>query len=60
MDKKKLTILVCPLCKGQLQLKGQELWCYFDRLAYPIQSGIPMMLANEARRLSLEEWEART
>lgn len=55
MDKKLLDILVCPLCKGKLLLKKQELMCCFDRLAYPIRDGIPVMLDTEARLLSLEE-----
>jgi uncharacterized protein YbaR (Trm112 family) len=28
------------------------------RLAYPIRDGIPIMLEEEARKLSPEEWEA--
>ncbi len=55
MDKKLLEILVCPLCKGKLMLKKDELICRFDRLAYPIRDGIPVMLEGEARMLSLEE-----
>ena len=55
MDKKLLDILVCPLCKGKLILKKQELICRFDRLAYPIRDGIPVMLEPEARALSLDE-----
>lgn len=55
MDKKLLDILVCPLCKGRLLLKNHELLCCFDRLAYPIRDGIPVMLETEARILSLEE-----
>ena len=55
MDKKVLAILVCPLCKGSLILKANELICRFDRLAYPIRDGIPIMLENEARHLTLEE-----
>lgn len=55
MDKKLLEILVCPLCKGKLLLKKDELICGFDRLAYPIRDGIPVMLEPEARTLSLEE-----
>ena len=58
MDKKLLDILVCPLCKGQLLLKKQELICRFDRLAYPIRDGIPVMLEGEARILTLEEKDA--
>lgn len=55
MDKKILEILVCPLCKGQLILHRGELICRFDRLAYPIRDGIPVMLETEARMLTLEE-----
>ena len=55
MDKKLLDILVCPICKGKLLLKKKELICVFDRLAYPIQDGIPVMLESLARTISLEE-----
>ncbi|MFM8332646.1 MAG: Trm112 family protein [Candidatus Methylumidiphilus sp.] len=60
MDKKLLEILVCPVCKGDLIYKpeAQELICKADRLAYPIRDGIPVMLDNEARRISLEEYDA--
>lgn len=58
MDKKLLDILVCPLCKGKLLLRKEELICCFDRLAYPIHDGIPVMLESEARTLSLEEKDA--
>ncbi|WP_367606312.1 Trm112 family protein [Legionella sp. W05-934-2] len=57
MDKKLLDILVCPLCKGKLKLKDNELICLFDRLAYPIKDGIPVMLEHEARLIPLEEKE---
>lgn len=57
MDKKLLDILVCPLCKGPLVFRkdAQELICKADRLAYPIRDDIPVMLADEARRLPEEE-----
>lgn len=60
MDKRLLEILVCPLCKGELiyQREAQELICKFDRLAYPIRDEIPVMLESEARRISLEEYDA--
>ena len=59
MDNKLLDILVCPLCKSPLVYRKteQELICKADRLAYPIQDGIPVMLADEARTLSIEEVE---
>lgn len=55
MDKKLLDILVCPLCKGKLLFKKTELICLFDRIAYPIRDGIPVMLEEESRLISLEE-----
>ena len=60
MDKTLLNILVCPLCKGPLvyQNERQELICRGDRLAFPIRDGIPVMLECEARRISLEEYDA--
>ena len=36
-------------------LKHAELICCFDRLAFPIRDGIPVMLEPEARKLTLEE-----
>ena len=57
MDKRLLEILVCPLCKGKLLLKENELICRFDRLAYPIREGIPVMLEQEAHLIPLEEKE---
>ena len=57
MDKKLLDILACPLCKGKLHYEkaAQELICRFDKLAYPIRDDIPVMLEDQARRLTDEE-----
>lgn len=57
MDRRLLEILVCPLCKGKLLLKDEELICRFDRIAYPIRDGIPVMLEQEGRLIPLEEKE---
>jgi len=59
MDSKLLDILVCPLCKSPLiYLKArQELVCKADRLAFTIQDDIPVMLADEARKLTADEIE---
>ena len=59
MHKNLLDILVCPICKGHLnyQKAQQELICLFDRLAYPIRDGIPVMLEAEAREIPWEEYE---
>ena len=55
VDPKLLEILVCPLCKGKLVVRGGELICKADRLGYPIKDGIPVMLEEEARRLPPQE-----
>ena len=59
MDPKLLDILVCPLCKSPLVYRKaeQELICKADRLAFAINDDIPVMLADEARKLTLEEVE---
>ncbi|HZX28822.1 MAG TPA: Trm112 family protein [Telluria sp.] len=53
MDARLLDILVCPLCKGPLDYDkaAQELICKGDRLAFPIRDGIPIMWAEEARKV---------
>jgi uncharacterized protein YbaR (Trm112 family) len=55
-DIKLMEILACPVCKGKLDYKKeqQELVCNFDRLAYPINKDIPVLLENEARRVTEE------
>jgi len=66
LDKKLLSLLACPLCKGSLHYQKQsdqrdpsighdELWCKVDQLAFPVRDGIPVMLEDEARKLSLDE-----
>ena len=57
LDKKLLSILACPLCKGPLQHDAakNELLCRADGLAFPVRDGIPVMLESEARTLTVEE-----
>ena len=59
MDPKLLEMLVCPVTKGPLvyDREKQELVSKSARLAYPIRDGIPVMLEEEARRLTPEEYE---
>ncbi len=53
IDPKLLEILVCPLTKQPLSYDRarQELVSRAAGLAFPIRDGIPIMLADEARRL---------
>ena len=57
MDTKLLDILVCPITKGPLvyDREKQELISRSARLAYPIRDGIPIMLEEDARKLSEAE-----
>lgn len=57
MDKKLLSLLVCPICKGTLKLNKEknELVCRADALAFPIDDGMPVMLQEKARPLTTDE-----
>ena len=59
MDAKLLEILVCPVTKGPLIFDRErgELISRSARLAYPIRDGSPVLLEDEARKLSPEEVE---
>lgn len=52
-DPKLLEILVCPLTKTPLEYDAQrqELVSKQAGLAFPIRDGIPVMLADEARKI---------
>ena len=56
MDARLLDILVCPICKGNLEYRKTEgeLVCKPCRLAFPIRDDIPIMLEEEARQLSAD------
>lgn len=58
MDKRLLDILVCPVTKGKLIRRDDELWSRQAALAFPIRDGIPVMLEEEARTLTREELES--
>ncbi|MCL2830051.1 MAG: Trm112 family protein [Betaproteobacteria bacterium] len=58
MDARLLDILVCPLCKSNLEYgkadeknSVPELICKPCRLAFPVRDDIPIMLEDEARRI---------
>lgn len=56
LSKELLDILACPKCKGEVQLQrdNQAIVCEACRLAYPIRDGIPVMLIDEAEKISDE------
>ena len=54
MDARLLEILVCPICKANLDYRkaDKELVCKPCKLAFPIRDDIPVMLEDEARPLA--------
>ncbi|MFZ7255721.1 Trm112 family protein [Avibacterium avium] len=56
MNEKLLDILACPICQGRLKYdkENEQLICTFEQLAYPIEQGIPVLLAERAISLQLE------
>ena len=57
MDRKLLEMLVAPVTQNPLRYDeaAQELISDSDGLAFPIRDGIPIMLIDEARRLTEKE-----
>ena len=56
MDARLLDILVCPICKANLEFfkAESELVCKPCKLAFPVRDDIPIMLEDEARHLDAE------
>lgn len=59
-DNKLLEVLACPVCKGKLVLNNDKskLICRFDRLAYDITDGIPVLIESKATPMTLDEVDA--
>lgn len=57
IDTKLLELLVCPVTKGKLNYDQakEELISKAAGLAFPIKDGIPVMLEEEARKLTDQE-----
>ena len=54
LDPELLDILVCPVTRTKLRYdeSAQELISEAAGLAFPIRNGVPVMLADQARRLA--------
>ncbi|OQX88744.1 MAG: tetraacyldisaccharide 4'-kinase [candidate division Zixibacteria bacterium 4484_93] len=53
LDQKLLELLVCPVCKGELEYDevGNCLLCHRCSLRYRIENGIPIMLPEKAEKI---------
>lgn len=47
MDKKLLSLLCCPVCKGTLLKKKNSLYCTHCQYNYTVKRGIPVLLKKE-------------
>ncbi|MBI4313851.1 MAG: Trm112 family protein [Candidatus Omnitrophica bacterium] len=52
IDAALLDVLACPACHSKLRQEKEELICTGAAcgLAFPVRDGIPVLLAEEARR----------
>ena len=57
LNKELIEILVCPGCKGELELLNGEtgLKCAACEVVYPVKEEIPIMLVDEA--ISVDKWD---
>ena len=57
VDRRLLEVLVCPITRGALYYDraSQELISNQARKAFPVRSGVPIMLVDEARDLREDE-----
>ena len=57
LNKELVEILVCPKCKGELDLLSGEtgLKCTACNVIYPVKDEIPIMLVDEA--IPADKWE---
>jgi len=54
LSRELLAILACPGCRGEVRLleDGSGLVCPVCRLKYPVRDDIPVMLVDEAEKVS--------
>lgn len=52
-----LQVLACPRCHAKLQYdkSQQRLICEFEKLAYPIENGIPVLLPESGVAIEQEK-----
>ena len=53
INPKLLEVIACPRCLGRLQYDKahQRFICRYEHIAYPIENGVPVLLAEKAERL---------
>jgi len=61
LDEDLKKILVCPRCRGELELHEdvQEIHCPACQLVYTIEDDVPVLLIDEAKPLSASRLQKR-
>ena len=52
LDEELRALLVCPLCRGELEDHPRGLACPNDKLVFPVEDGVPVMLGELAEPLT--------
>lgn len=47
-----LAMLACPVCHGKLVSENNQIFCVECQRRYPIEDGIPILLADRAQQAS--------
>lgn len=50
IDEKLLSILACPACQGDVELKEEKIVCRKCGRKYPVKNGVPIMLVDQAEK----------
>jgi uncharacterized protein YbaR (Trm112 family) len=50
IDQELLSLLACPACKGDVELKDNKIVCKECQRKYPIRDGIPILIVEEAQK----------
>ena len=50
-----LDVLACPSCQGRLDFDAnhQRLICKFEKIAYPVENGVPVLVVEKAHKLEM-------
>ncbi|OOF47307.1 Trm112 family protein [Rodentibacter trehalosifermentans] len=53
INPKLLELIACPRCLARLQYdaKNQRLICRYEQLAYPIEKGVAILIAEKAEKI---------
>ncbi|OOF87147.1 Trm112 family protein [Rodentibacter ratti] len=55
LNPKLLEVIACPRCLARLQYdaENQRLICRYEQLAYPIENGVPLLIAEKAEKIGI-------